>query len=71
LKNDLPTLFQWEKAARASMHTVFGVIFPWGLLDPRNVAQRANFESAGTAPVDSFPFGMSPYGVYNMAGNVA
>ena len=67
---DLPTLFQWERAARGSMHFVGGVIFPWGPLNPRDVTQRANFESSGTAPVDSFEFGMSQYGVYNMAGNV-
>ena len=67
---NLPTLFQWERAARGSLHTAFGIIFPWGLLDARDVAQRANFESSGTVPVDSFEFGMSQYGVYNMAGNV-
>jgi hypothetical protein len=66
----LPTLFQWERAARGSMHLAGGIIFPWGLLDPRDIVQRANFESSGTAPVDSFEFGMSQYGVYNMAGNV-
>ncbi|MBZ5625814.1 MAG: SUMF1/EgtB/PvdO family nonheme iron enzyme [Acidobacteriia bacterium] len=68
---DLPTLFQWEKAALTDMWAPFGVIFPWGLLDPKDVATRANFDTAGTAPVDSFEFGMSPFGVYNMAGNVA
>jgi len=52
------------------MHTPLGVTFPWGLLDPTAIQERANFESAGPAPVDSYPFGMSPYGVYNMAGNV-
>jgi eukaryotic-like serine/threonine-protein kinase len=68
---DLPTLFQWEKAARFSLRApVAGVVFPWGLLDPAVVTQRANFASMGTAPVDSFEFGMSPFGVYNMAGNV-
>ena len=68
---DLPTLFQWEKAARGSMWTPFGVVLPWGVLDPTDVARRANFESTGPTAVDSFEFGMSPFGVYNMAGNVA
>jgi eukaryotic-like serine/threonine-protein kinase len=68
---DLPTLFEWEKAARPSIFTPFGVIFPWGLFDPTDAGKRANFQSTGTTPVDSFEFGMSPFGVYNMAGNVA
>jgi formylglycine-generating enzyme required for sulfatase activity/DNA-binding winged helix-turn-helix (wHTH) protein len=68
---DLPTLFQWEKAAKPSVWVPFGVIFPWGLLDPKDVASRANVDSTGLAPVDSFEFGMSSFGVYNMAGNAA
>jgi eukaryotic-like serine/threonine-protein kinase len=68
---ELPTALQWEKAARAVMWTPFGVIVPWGLLDPREAAKRANIGATGTAPVESFEFGMSPFGVYNMAGNVA
>jgi eukaryotic-like serine/threonine-protein kinase len=68
---DLPTIFQWEKAAKPSFWAPFGVIFPWGLLDPNDVARRANMDSTGLAPVDSFEFGMSWFGVYNMAGNAA
>jgi hypothetical protein len=68
---DLPTLFQWEKAAKPSTWVPFGVIFPWGLLAPKDFGGRANADSAGLAPVDSFAFGMSPVGAYNMAGNAA
>jgi formylglycine-generating enzyme required for sulfatase activity/DNA-binding winged helix-turn-helix (wHTH) protein len=71
---DLPTLFQWEKAARPAVKgpgVVFGVVTPWGLLDGKDVAMRVNMDSTAPAPVDSFPFGMSPFGVYNMAGNVS
>lgn len=69
---NLPTLFQWEKAARGSIPwTPQGLIYPWGLFDPKTVAKRANFDSAGSTPVDSFEFGMSPIGAYQMAGNVA
>jgi formylglycine-generating enzyme required for sulfatase activity/DNA-binding winged helix-turn-helix (wHTH) protein len=68
---ELPTLFQWEKAAKPSIWAPFGVIFPWGLLDSKDVARRANVDSTGLAPVDSFEFGMSAFGVYNMAGNAA
>ena len=46
---------QWEKAARSAMHTALGVTFPWGLLDPATINSRANFESSGPLPVDSFP----------------
>ncbi len=68
---DLPTLFQWEKAARGTLHSAFAVAMPWGMLDGQSISHRANFETAGAAPVDSFPFGMSMFGVYNMAGNVS
>lgn len=68
---DLPTLFQWEKAARGVVWTPFGVVFPWGIINPADAAKRANFDSTGTTQVDSFEFGMSPFGAYNMAGNVA
>ena len=67
---ELPTLFQWEKAARSSMQTPFGVIFPWGPFNAADLAARANFESNGPQPVDAFEFGMSPFGIYQLAGNV-
>jgi predicted esterase len=35
------------------------------------VVGRANFNSGGTVPVESFPFGLSPFGCYQMAGNVS
>ncbi len=68
----LPTLFEWEKAARDGRYTHFEeVVMPWGLADPLGgIARRANFGSQGTEPVDSHPSGISPYGAYNMAGNV-
>jgi len=65
----LPTLFQWEKAARDGVTRPFGLILPWGLL--RGAEGRANFSSEGTLPVASLEFGMSPFGAYNMAGNVS
>jgi len=66
----LPTIFQWEKAARNGVATFAGVTMPWGILT-ETTDYRANFKGAGTMPVDSFEFGMSPYGCFNMAGNVA
>ena len=67
----LPTIFQWEKAARNGEYHVYDMVMPWGLKTPNEkVLQRANFEGNGTVPVDSFEFGISPFGCYNMAGNV-
>ncbi|MGH7578496.1 MAG: SUMF1/EgtB/PvdO family nonheme iron enzyme, partial [Longimicrobiales bacterium] len=67
----LPTLFEWEKAARAGLISRFdGRIMPWGYHTQRaGLRLRANFSSAGTEPVDAHPFGMSPYGAHGMAGN--
>jgi formylglycine-generating enzyme required for sulfatase activity/pimeloyl-ACP methyl ester carboxylesterase len=68
----LPTIFQWEKAARNGLTaTGEGVIMPWGYVAPGDATSgRANFGGSGPAPVDAYPFGMSPFGAYNMAGNV-
>jgi formylglycine-generating enzyme required for sulfatase activity len=68
----LPTIFEWEKAARDGRYTHFEQLFlPWGLADPaRGIARRANFASGGAEPVGSHASGISPYGAYDMAGNV-
>ncbi|MDH3223317.1 MAG: protein kinase, partial [Gemmatimonadota bacterium] len=71
-EKSLPTIFEWEKAARGGAFThVEGVVLPWGLVAPRqSIEARANFGSTGPVDVDTHPFGMSPYGAYEMAGNV-
>lgn len=75
----LPTADQWEKAARG----VRGSLFPWGDAWSPNVANWGEVDVIQTlvlgrldghewvAPAASFDEGKSPFGVYDMAGNVA
>jgi formylglycine-generating enzyme required for sulfatase activity len=68
----LPTVYQWEKAARQPGGTSYGTTLPWGVAPVgTDVTLRANFASRDSMPVDSMPFGISPAGAYHMAGNVS
>jgi formylglycine-generating enzyme required for sulfatase activity len=59
----LPTDEEWQLAAQGTDSR----IWPWGNnFDPA----KGNMDSEGTKPVGSYPQGASPYGCFDMAGNV-
>lgn len=63
---ELPTKDQWYRAALGEANGVL----PWGS-DVESIELRANFGMTSDRPVGSHELGVSPFGCFDMAGNVS
>ncbi len=62
----LPSEDQWEKAVRGTDARYF----PWGNVWDNTRANIGSSTPQGTSPVERYDSGKSPYGVFDMAGNI-
>jgi len=66
----LPTEAEWEKAASWNAETKTKFVYPWGNDVPTSDLLNYYSNIGDTTPVGTYPDGISPYGMLDMAGNV-
>ena len=66
MKITLPTIAQWQRAAKGDDDRYF----PWGDEYDEEHCNTLETGLKSTTPVDRYQLGASPYGIYDMAGNV-
>lgn len=62
----LPAFEEWERAVRGDDER----LFPWGNEIDKPRCNTVELGAGGTTPVGAFPEGISPFGCYDMLGNV-
>lgn len=65
----LPSEAEWEYSARGGFPSLN--TFPWGDNQPDGSYANFNYNVGDTQRVGSYPAGISPFGILDMAGNVA
>jgi len=66
----LPTEAEWEKAACWDEEKKVERVYPWGDEFDQDKCNTNQSGIGRTTPVNQYPQGRSPYGCYDMAGNV-
>lgn len=67
IKITLPTEQQWQRAARGDNNAWE---YPWGPEFDKDLCNTPHSRNRQPTPVNKYPRGASPYGVFDMSGNV-